>query len=136
MSWFNWYSKQIDKQKPWAKFRDRYLCPCCGMPTLGERAKYEICSLCFWEDDGQDSDDAADIRGGPNHDYSLSEARLNFIQHLTMYRPTDSEHFQRELSRLDLKKASYHAFQKAIESNDMSDWSSALLAEKYLDDRA
>jgi Cysteine-rich CPCC len=29
-------------------------CPCCGCLTLDDRRRFEICSVCFWEDDGQD----------------------------------------------------------------------------------
>jgi hypothetical protein len=65
----------------------RVTCPCCGFPTLTEAAAYEICELCNWEDDGQGDGDAENVRGGPNGDYSLAEARLNFCQHLVMYRP-------------------------------------------------
>lgn len=43
--WFEWYCGQLDKQKSWAKFRDRFLCPCCYMPSLDERAGYDICSI-------------------------------------------------------------------------------------------
>jgi len=32
---------------------DRYPCPCCGHRLLGEMpGSYEICPVCFWEDDG------------------------------------------------------------------------------------
>ena len=55
-----------------------YPCPCCGNRTLSERAGYEICPVCFWEDDGQDDDDADVVRGGPNRDLSLTVARENF----------------------------------------------------------
>ncbi|GAA0436046.1 CPCC family cysteine-rich protein [Streptomyces luteireticuli] len=55
-----------------------YPCPCCGFLTLDERGAYEICSVCFWEDDGQDDQDADQIRGGPNGWLSLAEARRNF----------------------------------------------------------
>ena len=53
-------------------------CPCCGNRTLGERASYEICPVCFWEDDGQGDLDADVVRGGPNRDMSLTVARENF----------------------------------------------------------
>ncbi|WP_345779118.1 CPCC family cysteine-rich protein [Vibrio sp. Isolate24] len=43
-----------------------YACPCCGYATIGKPAEYEICEICFWEDDGQDG-------------VSLSEARFNFL---------------------------------------------------------
>jgi hypothetical protein len=65
----------------------RFQCPCCGYPTLNEFASYEICELCNWEDDGQSDKDADEVRGGPNSDYSLTEARHNFAQFRVMYRP-------------------------------------------------
>jgi hypothetical protein len=55
-----------------------YRCPCCGFITLAERAAFEICDVCYWEDDGQDEHDADEVRGGPNHDLSLRQARQNF----------------------------------------------------------
>jgi hypothetical protein len=56
----------------------RFRCPCCRYLTLGERGGYEICPVCFWEDDGQDDGDAARVRGGPNGSLSLEAARRNF----------------------------------------------------------
>jgi hypothetical protein len=53
-------------------------CPCCGYATLDARGHYDICPICFWEDDGQDNEDADTNRGGPNR-VSLSRARLNFL---------------------------------------------------------
>ncbi|MFE5734367.1 CPCC family cysteine-rich protein [Streptomyces sp. NPDC056528] len=55
-----------------------YVCPCCGYLTLGERGAFEICDVCFWEDDGQDEHDADVIRGGPNGALSLTQARVNY----------------------------------------------------------
>jgi hypothetical protein len=46
----------------------RFRCPCCKYKTLSERAKYEICAVCFWEDDGQDD----------KRDPSFAKARENF----------------------------------------------------------
>ena len=60
-------------------------CPCCSLPTIGERGWYEICTVCWWEDDGQDDSDADDVLGGPNKGYSLSAARENFKKHGHMY---------------------------------------------------
>ena len=54
-------------------------CPCCGHATLTERGGYEICPVCFWEDDGQDNDEADRWRGGPNR-VSLREGRVNFLR--------------------------------------------------------
>ncbi|BCB85706.1 CPCC family cysteine-rich protein [Phytohabitans suffuscus] len=57
-----------------------YACPCCGYVTLAERGGFEICQVCFWEDDGQDDPDADAVLGGPNGSMSLTGARRNFVQ--------------------------------------------------------
>jgi hypothetical protein len=56
----------------------KYRCPCCNYRTLDERGGFDICQVCFWEDDGQDSHDADETRGGPNGILSLSQAQRNF----------------------------------------------------------
>jgi putative transcription antitermination factor YqgF len=53
-------------------------CPCCRYKTLSGRNHFQLCPVCFWEDDGQDDHDADDVRGGPNALLSLSQARENF----------------------------------------------------------
>jgi hypothetical protein len=53
-------------------------CPCCRYYTLEERGGYEVCPVCYWEDDGQDDPHADEVRGGPNADLSLTQARINF----------------------------------------------------------
>ena len=55
-----------------------YLCPCCKFKTLYARGAYEICPVCFWEDDGQDEADAERVLGGPNYSLSLRQAQANF----------------------------------------------------------
>ena len=53
-------------------------CPCCGYKTLGRRGDYEICPICFWEDDiGQEKDPGS--IGGANK-VSLREAQRNFMK--------------------------------------------------------
>jgi hypothetical protein len=56
----------------------RYPCPCCGYLTLPQEppGTYELCAVCWWEDDGVQFDDP-DRRGGANTP-SLNEARENF----------------------------------------------------------
>jgi hypothetical protein len=39
---------------------------------------YEICPVCYWEDDGQDDADADEVLGGPNGSLSLTAARQNY----------------------------------------------------------
>ncbi len=77
--WFEWYVDIASHNSIRRPPRDRaYTCPCCGYLTLRERGGYEICPVCFWEDDGQDDHDAHVVRGGPNGNLSLSQARRNF----------------------------------------------------------
>jgi enoyl-CoA hydratase len=57
-----------------------YHCPCCRYPTLPSRGRFEVCPICFWEDDGQDDHDAQRVRGGPNGAMSLAASRLNFAR--------------------------------------------------------
>jgi hypothetical protein len=55
-----------------------YRCPCCGYLTLPYEASFEICHVCFWQDDGQGDTSATEVWGGPNHDLSLAQARRNY----------------------------------------------------------
>ncbi len=128
--WFEWYVNEATKSKVWAMYRERYLCPCCYMPTLDERSGYDICPICFWEDDGQDSDDADVIRGGPNHDYSLTEARINFEEFKTMYRESDTRSFELQLKSRTKRMQLYNMFCRAISSNLDDDWEAAMSMEE------
>ncbi len=55
----------------------RYRCPCCFYKTLPERGHWDICPVCFWEDDGQD-DEEAYRHSGPNKGATLLQARYNY----------------------------------------------------------
>jgi hypothetical protein len=77
--WFEQYTDTVSNNSVHRPPGDQpYSCPCCGYLTLGERGAYEICEVCFWEDDGQDDHDADAVRGGPNGNLSLAQARRNF----------------------------------------------------------
>lgn len=67
------YFKENESVEGW------FCCPCCSYPTLGARGEYEICGLCWWEDDGYGG-------SGPNHGYQLAEAQRNFEDHGDMCR--------------------------------------------------
>ena len=54
---------------------ERFPCPCCEYLTLDERGQYDICPVCFWEDDPIQADDE-DYDGGANR-LSLRQARVN-----------------------------------------------------------
>ncbi|MCB9891958.1 MAG: hypothetical protein H6833_09950 [Planctomycetes bacterium] len=73
-AWFHEYTNRLDDRPAELPLR----CPCCGNKTLDERGAFEICPVCFWEDDGQDDYDADVIRGGPNGSLSLTTARTNY----------------------------------------------------------
>jgi hypothetical protein len=57
----------------------KYTCPCCGYKTLDEEppGTYDICSICFWEDDGVQFNDP-DYEGGANIP-SLRTAQKNYL---------------------------------------------------------
>ena len=52
-------------------------CPCCDYLTLSARGVFEICPVCFWEDDGVDLD-RPDFESGANRGLCLRSARANF----------------------------------------------------------
>jgi hypothetical protein len=76
LAWFDEYGARHDAQPERLPLR----CPCCGCRTLGQRGGFEICPVCYWEDDGQDDHDADIVRGGPNGSLSLSQARANYLR--------------------------------------------------------
>jgi hypothetical protein len=43
-----------------------YRCPCCGFITLAERAAFEICDVCYWEDDGRQARRNFEVLGACN----------------------------------------------------------------------
>ena len=58
----------------------RYKCPCCGCFTFGSepQGNYDICPVCYWEDDPLQLIDE-DFEGGANK-VSLKQARENYKQ--------------------------------------------------------
>lgn len=55
-----------------------YPCACCGYLTMSEKESgtFEICPVCFWEDDNVQFKNV-EFKGGANQE-SLREARENF----------------------------------------------------------
>lgn len=78
---------------------ERARCMCCGFLTLGSPDSFALCPVCWWQDDGQDDEDADVVRGSVNGSLSLSLARANyarcgaaddqFVAHVR--RPVDAE---------------------------------------------
>lgn len=55
---------------------DNYQCNCCNYFTLSvEYVSYEICPVCYWEDDVLSN---PDVGGGAN-ELSLNQAKKNYI---------------------------------------------------------
>ena len=58
--------------------RTEYPCPCCGyLVHSGPPGSYELCPVCFWEDDGLQLEFATTLAGGANHS-TLARAQKNF----------------------------------------------------------
>ncbi len=57
-----------------------YRCLCCGFRTLSEEppGTFQICPVCYWEDDNVQAADP-DFEGGANR-VSLNQARRNFAE--------------------------------------------------------
>ncbi len=57
---------------------EKYKCVCCGNRTLGSEppGTFEICPVCYWEDDNVQFEDP-DYPDGANN-ISLNEARGNY----------------------------------------------------------
>lgn len=59
------------------KMNRKWKCPCCGYNTLTEEpGGYDICKVCFWEDDPVQRRDIT-MEGGANT-VSLQQARINY----------------------------------------------------------
>lgn len=58
----------------------KYTCPCCGYQTLDEEppGTFDICSICYWEDDLIQFEDPT-YDGGANTP-SLKQAQQNFLK--------------------------------------------------------
>lgn len=80
--WFENYCRALEGSSVREPPREgtRFACPCCYCLTLDGRGDYDICPVCFWEDDGQDDQDAGMVQGGPNGPLSLTAARENYAR--------------------------------------------------------
>jgi hypothetical protein len=56
--------------------KELFACPCCNYLSLSERGQYEICLVCFWEDDGTQSPDDYSM---PNRLF-LVKGQENFLK--------------------------------------------------------
>lgn len=61
------------------KENNKVKCQVCGFKTLRGRGNFEVCPVCFWEDEGEVQDPSVST-GGPNGDLSIEKARRNYRQ--------------------------------------------------------
>ena len=94
----------------------KYTCPCCGYCTLSEEppGSYDICEICFWEDDNVQFNDP-DFAGGAN-DVSLRQAQHNFIKFGCSEKRFKSS--VREPRTSDAKDNNWHHLPKVEGMND------------------
>ncbi len=78
-------------------------CPCCGYRPIRERGNYEICKVCWWEDDGQDNQDSEQIMGGPNYGISLVMGRYNYLIY-GLYDPKRTDLIELKAEKDEFKK--------------------------------
>lgn len=58
----------------------RYTCPCCGYIVFTEPpGSYEICLICFWEDDRLQLELATTLAGGANSE-TLLDAQRHYLE--------------------------------------------------------
>lgn len=76
-------------------------CPCCDYFTLDSRNDYEICPICFWEDDGLEINNLDEI-SLPNR-ITLKQWRENFLT----YWACDKEMIDNVLKENQRKKYNY-----------------------------
>ena len=85
-----------------------YTCPCCGYKTLTDQPPdtYDICAVCYWEDDGYQYENPAE-EGGANG-VSLKQAQENFLA----FGACDKESlkFVRVLTEEDVKDQNFKPF--------------------------
>lgn len=70
------YTLRMSKAECKNDDNELFRCPCCGYYTLPGSGQYDICPVCFWEDDPFQEDDP-DLEGGANEP-SLNECRKNY----------------------------------------------------------
>ncbi len=60
--------------------KEKFACPCCGYKTFNHEpnGSFDICLVCFWEDDPIQLNDP-DYKGGANP-MSLRQAQQNFLE--------------------------------------------------------
>lgn len=56
---------------------EKYTCPCCGYKTLDSERSFDICQICFWEDDYSQFESIECVDGA--NAVSLKQAQKNYM---------------------------------------------------------
>ena len=75
LTMLNEVNEQI-RERLMSNVEELFTCPCCDYLTLSARDCYEICPVCFWEDDGTQHPDG----GSMANRLTLGEAQENFLK--------------------------------------------------------
>jgi hypothetical protein len=95
-----------------------------------EKNNYEICAICWWEDDGTDNEDANEPNPGPNYGISLTHARYNFLNS-GIYDCMRHDLFEKRCSQANFKQERiFKITDEGILYEDETDWSSSVLNVK------
>lgn len=81
-----------------------YTCPCCGYKTLEEEHEYDICPICYWEDDWFQFK-YVDKTGANN--VSLRKAQRNYLEFGACEERVLE--FVRSPNEYDIKDTEWHA---------------------------
>jgi len=55
---------------------NKFPCPCCGAETIKQPRMYDVCTICYWEDDPDQYEDPNDDLGA--NTLSLNQYRLQW----------------------------------------------------------
>ena len=116
----------MKKRKRVIGVEPRYPCPCCGHLTLLEPGSYELCAVCYWEDDPNQLRWPNTAQGA--NAVSLIEAQRAYAEpgamsapFLGLVRPaTNTEPLDEGWRPIDLEKDSFEAGEDADWTEDLT----------------
>ncbi|NNV54254.1 CPCC family cysteine-rich protein [Limnovirga soli] len=123
------FALKIGRQRTDLKSEDilKNSCPVCGYLTLDERDSFDICAICFWEDDGID-DFEENNESGPNH-MTLKEGREIFQKAKTKLLTANVN----DDNLIDTLKSTFIKLDNSIEQNNLEKFEIIRLQNEIVD---
>lgn len=84
-------------------------CPICGYLTIETRCEHDICSFCFWQDDGQDNPEANKDYIGPNNASSINAYRFEMYDWMNKLKEGEENAINNKIG-YELKKLDNYIF--------------------------